>query len=219
MDDIPSEELFKALAVKGSLKQRIYRNTLSAFNTLCTKAGQIAEACDGPHPIEYTRNGDFQSEMRFAGDSLVFLMHTNVFEFSRDHEVMRTAYIRDDKERSYCGIIHIYNFLADSFRYNRDNDLGYLIGRVFINKDMHYFIEGKREVGVLYPNFGSAVYDEQAAHSLVKSAMLYAISFDLLTPPFDEVKMLAAGAVRNYAETTRIVTAKRLGFRFQADRE
>jgi hypothetical protein len=219
MDDISTGDLFEALSGKGSLKQRIYKNTLSAFHTLCAKAGQIAEAWAGPHPIEYTRNGDFQAEMRFAGDALVFMMHTNVFEFSRDHEVMRTAYVREDKERSYCGIIHIYNFLADSFRYNRDNDLGYLIGRVFINKDMHYFIEGKREVGVLYPNFGNAVYDENAAHGLVKSAMLYAINFDLLTPPFDEVKMLAAGAVRNYAESTRMITAKRLGFRFQADQE
>ena len=45
---------------------------------------------------------------------------------------MNTSYVKEDKNRSYCGVIHLYNFLADSFKYNRLNDVGYLIGRVFI---------------------------------------------------------------------------------------
>ena len=35
---------------------------------------------------------------------------------------------------TFCGIINIYNFLSDSFKYNRESDLGYLVGRIFINK-------------------------------------------------------------------------------------
>ena len=92
-------------------------------------------------------------ELKFAGDVLIFMMHTNVFEFPRHHEIMRTSYIRDDKNRSYCGIINIYNFLADSFKYNRENDIGYLIGRVFINYENHYYIEGKKELGLIYNDF------------------------------------------------------------------
>jgi hypothetical protein len=148
---------------------------------------------------------------------LVFYMHTNIFEFSRDHEVMRSLYIREEKERSYCGVIHVYNFLADSFKYNRDNDLGYLIGRIFINKDNHYFIEGKRELGQIYNNFDKSIFDAEAALSIVKSAMLYTINFDLLSPPYDEVKMVTVAAIKNAVESMKIVTGKRLGFRFQAD--
>ena len=44
--------------------------------------------------------------------------------------------------RTYCGVINMYNFLSDSFKYNRENDLGYLIGRMFINKE-NTFVEGK----------------------------------------------------------------------------
>ena len=50
-------------------------------------------------------------------------------------------------------MINIYNFLADSFKYNRLNDVGYLVGRVFLNKDLHYFVEGKRQLGFLYNDF------------------------------------------------------------------
>jgi hypothetical protein len=167
--------------------------------------------------FEYRDKGEFQVELKFGGDVLIFLMHTNVFEFSRDHEVMKTNYIREDKERSYCGVIQIFNFLADSFKYNRENDLGYMIGRVFINKDQHYFIEGKRELGFLYNNFEQAVINREAASEIIKSAILYTINFDLLVPPFDEVKIVNVAMIQSAIESMKMTTGKRLGFRFQAD--
>ena len=65
-----------------------------------------------------------------------------------------------------------------------------MIGRVFINKDQHYFIEGKRELGFLYNNFEQAVINRESASEIIKSAILYTINFDLLVPPFDEVKIV-----------------------------
>jgi len=163
--------------------------------------------------------GDFEVKLQFAGDILVFSMHTNIFEFSRYHEVMSTTYIKEDKSRSYCGIINIYNFLTDSFKYNRMNDVGYLIGRIFINKDKCYFIEGKREVGLLYNNFGKEVFDKQASRKVVESAILYAINFDLLTPPFDSVKEISLVEMRSISDSYTLKTGKRLGFKFQADKK
>jgi hypothetical protein len=147
------------------------------------------------------------------------MMHTNIFEFSRMHEVMKTTYIHDDKQRSYCGVINIYNFLADSFRYNRINDLGYMIGRVFVNKDNHYFIEGKREIGMLFNNFSSSVMTKESARQIVESSVLYTINFDLLTPPYDQVKEVTVFEMQASLENMKLRTGKRLGFRFQADHE
>ena len=146
-------------------------------------------------------------------------MHTNVFEFSRMHEVMKLPYIKEDKERSFSGMINIYNFLTDSFDYNRDYDIGYLIGRVFINKEKHYFIEGKREVGLLYSSFNTSVVDKQSITSIIVSAMEYANNFDLLTPPFDQVKEITVGEIKQKTASKRFITAKRLGFEFQQDKE
>jgi hypothetical protein len=148
---------------------------------------------------------------------LVFAMHTNVFEFSRDHQVMKSQYIRDDSKRSYCGVIRIYNFLADSFIYQRDQDLGYMIGRVFVNYEKHYFIEGKRELGLLYNNFNIALINSESVQSIVESAIEYTTNFDLLTPPYDEVKLVSVGEMRSDFDKKSLATGKRLGFRFQAD--
>jgi hypothetical protein len=136
----------------------------------------------------------------------------------RDHEVMKLSYIKEDKTRSYCGIIHIFNFLNDSFKYNRHTDVGYLIGRVFINKENHYFIEGKREVGLLYNNFSDAVLNDNSIQSIIESSISYTINFDLLTPPFDSMKEVTVEEMLNIRDKMMIATGKRLGFKFNADK-
>jgi hypothetical protein len=218
------DDLFRTLDEKGRLKQLVYRNTLESLRLIREATADMGREYREQYgsdptaiPFHFQDEGEFETRLQFAGDVLVFLMHTNVFEFSRYHEVMTTSYIREDKDRSYCGIISIYNFLSDSFKYNRVNDLGYLIGRIFVNKDRCYFIEGKREVGLLYNNFGKEVMDKARARKIVESAMLYAIRFDLLTPPYDALKEITLGEIRSMVDGTTLKTGKRLGFRFQAD--
>lgn len=224
--DPKTKDLFHALVQKATLKQKVYQNTLNTLNLL--KSGM--EKLTGLYfeidseeakkiPFIYRDRGEFEAELKFAGDTLVFMMHTNVFEFPRDHEVIKTPYVQEDKDRSYCGIINIFNFLSDSFKYDRTNDIGYLIGRVFINKDNHYFIEGKRELGFLYSNFGVSKVDEKSIYDILESSIYYTINFDLLTPPYDQVKEVTVMEFKAAMDSMQIRTGKRLGFKFQADLE
>jgi hypothetical protein len=218
--------LFSKLQDKASLKQDVYTKTLNTFKTfydilftLSKEYEQFSANQNAPIPFKLTKKSEFEIELQFGGDVLIFMMHTNIFEFSRDHEVMKTPYIREDKLRSYCGVIHIFNFLADSFKYNRLNDIGYLIGRLFINKELHYFIEGKREVGLLYPNFATSVVDEQSIRKIIESAIEYTLNFDLLTPAFDSIKEVSVDEIQTTSDNIKLKTGKRLGFKFQADHD
>lgn len=218
------ESLSTLILSKGELKQNVYNSTKETFALFRSTAKELVELLAAENnkkgdniKFKYTDRGDFEFQVQFAGDLLIFMMHTNVFEFSRNHDVMKSPYIRENPQRSYCGVIHIYNFLADSFDYQRDNDLGYLIGRVFINIDKHYFIEGKRELGMLYNNFNTSTITPESVQSIVESAMEYTTNFDLLSPPYDEIKVVSVGEMRNNFDKKSMVTAKRLGFRFQAD--
>ena len=221
-----TKQLFDALVKKATLKQLVYSNTLTAFKLIKSGMEELAGKYDKLDsddskkiPFTFKDRSEFEAELKFAGDTLVLMMHTNIFELPRDHEVMKTPYIREDKDRSYCGIINIYNFLSDSFKYNRLNDVGYLIGRVLINKDMHYFVEGKREIGFLYSNFGSTVLNKKTACDILESSIYYTINFDLLTPPYDNVKMVSIQEFISAVDSMQIKTGKRLGFKFQADLE
>ncbi|PKP49076.1 MAG: hypothetical protein CVT94_06165 [Bacteroidetes bacterium HGW-Bacteroidetes-11] len=223
-DNTNNSGLFETLRTKALLKQEVYQNALTTFKLLKSVIMDMVAAYhqkyNGSEPVipfEFYDKSEFELELKFGGDVLIFMMHTNIFEFSRMHEVMKTQYINDDKSRSYSGVINIYNFLADSFKYNRMNDVGYMIGRVFINRDMHYFIEGKREIGMLYNNFATSVISRETVTQIVESAILYTINFDLLTPPYDAVKLVTVSEIQASLDNMMIKTGKRLGFRFQAD--
>ncbi len=229
IDKNPAEkQLFDKLIKKSELKQTVYQSTFDSLNLLKKTIEQMSQNYQAytkskkgkfDIPFEVVSRSKFEIELKFGGDILLFMMHTNVFEFSRGHRVMNTSYIKEDKNRSYCGVIHIYNFLSDSFKYNRLNDVGYLIGRVFINKDKHYFIEGKRELGYLFNNFGQNVLNKEAIKTIVGAAIEYTVNFDLLTPPYENVKEVSLHEMVTALDTLSIKTGKRLGFKFQADED
>jgi hypothetical protein len=221
-----NDDLFDIVLKKAILKQDVYAKTFDGFKIFKDALQNITNEFKKKLPpdenritFEFRDKGIFEAELKFAGDILIFMMHTNIFEFSRNHEIMRDPYIKEDISRSYCGIINIYNFLADSFKYNRENDIGYLIGRIFINIDNHYYIEGKKELGLIYNNIATNVLTPEAVKSIVEKAILYTSNFDLLTPQYDEVKDVSVFDMLSCIDNMRLKTGKRLGFKFQADME
>ncbi|MCC6690704.1 MAG: hypothetical protein IT235_04155, partial [Bacteroidia bacterium] len=143
--------ILKSLKEKASMKQDVFKNTFDTFLLLKTVVKDVVNRLkeynktDERIIIDYKEVGDHQLQIHVAGDTLIFYMHTNIFDFDKSHRIWKTSYVKEDPNRSFCGMIQVFNFLSDSFKYNRVNDLGYLIGRIFINKELHYFVEGKRQ--------------------------------------------------------------------------
>ena len=152
------EKIVQLLKTKSSTKQEVFRKTKSVFaefqHNLKAKSDVINnELSDKDVQVIYTSAGDFESKLKFSGDTLLFHMHSNIFDFQNSHSIHKTKYVKEDALRSFCGVINIYNFLSDSFKYNRMNDAGYLIARVFVNKDKHFFVEGDEQLGLLFNDF------------------------------------------------------------------
>ena len=216
--------ILKSIKEKGVVKKEIYKKTLATFGQLKSvlkglqkELNEKISAIDNELSVEYKDKGKFEAEFRIADDVLVFWMHSDVFTFDSDHSIWKTSYVDEDKTRSFCGMITFYNFLTDSFKYNRVNDLGYMIGRLFLNKDMHYFVEGKRQLGFLYNDFDHKVLDRTELRAVIESAILYSLEFDLYSPPYEEMKQISVSEIMEAAANLQISTGKRLGFRFQAD--
>ena len=220
-------KICELLIQKGELKQQIYSSTLETMELFKSCAKEFEEFYEEnyaeQHPrvsVDFNGKNLHEFKIRFAGDVLIFLMHTNIFEFPRDHEVMKTPYIREDKNRSYCGMIQIFNFLNDSFRYNRINDSGYMIGRIFVNKDKHFYVEGKRELADVLNNFNSKELDRDAVMGILQSAIKYTINFDLLVPEYSHLLEISVNDILQIEDQNMILkTGKRLGFRFEPDKD
>lgn len=217
------EQIISIITQKGVLKQKIFDNTLEIFNTLKkllseleTEYNEDLKNSDSRIRLSYKNAGLFQCELKVAGDILIFNMHTNVFEFDREHKIWSIPIAAKDKNSTYSGIISIYNFLSDSLKYNRTQDLGYMIARIFINKEKHYFVEGKQQMGYLSNNFGTEKLDKEKLRGIVESAILYSQKFDLLVPPYNNVSVIELQQILD-SRQRGLQTGKRMGFAFRAD--
>ena len=213
--------LFEIIKDKGILKQDVFNNIILNFKVLKQVLKEIADdlkdrisKVDERIIIEYKDTGEFEAQVRVSGDLLVFQMHSNVFKFDMEHSLWKSSYLEENPNRGFCGVINIYNFLNDSFKYNRVHDLGYLIGRIFINHENHFMVQGKRQLGFLYNDFVHSTVDKEKLKSIVQSAIIYSLDFDLLVPGYDLVKEVSVGQVNQVSDSLRLRTGKRLGFVF-----
>lgn len=218
------DTVVKLLREKAVMKQDVYRNTHDTFALLKDVVKDVAEdlrseasKIDKRVTVDYRFPSDHEIELKVAGDMLVFYMHSNVFEFDSSHSMFKTGYIKKNELNSYCGIIYVYNFLADSFKYNRLQDLGYLISRMFVNRESHFFIESKPPMGYKYNNFSEGPVNRESLREIIYDLILYAISFDLYTPPADTVREISLNEILERVQSDKLKTGKRLGFSSSTD--
>jgi len=222
--DEKKKAIVGTLREKSLLKQKVYDNTLEWFSILKEILKDLAKDVntslgnvDSRIKMEYTDRSNFDAQLKVAGDILLFSMHSNIFQFDREHPAWKTPYIQKNKYNAYSGIINIYNFLFDSFKYSRMDDLGYLIARIFINHENQYLVEGKRQMGMLFSNYGNEALKRSSLQVIISTAIQYSLEFDLLVPPYDTVKIATVGQAEAKIQHSRVITGKRLGFQFNSD--
>ena len=213
------EQILKLLKDKSVMKQDVFKNTMATFDLLKQAISDIAqnlkqetEVIDKRIGVTVTETNNYVTQLKVAGDMLEFFMHTNVFQFDKSHVMFKTGYVKQNEYNSYCGIINVYNFLADSFKYNRSEDLGYLVCRIFINRDMRFFIEAKGMMGSKYASFSDAPINKEQLLEVINDLIIYVISFDLFTPPFDAVKQVSVGEMQEKVSSINLRIGKRLGY-------
>ena len=99
----------------------------------------------------------------------------------------------------------------------RNADEGYLIGRIFINREKCYFVEGKQQTSMRPMQFGKAEIDSEALVRILESAIYYALNFDLLLPSYDDNKRVTVDQFNTKLDNSKFVTGKRLGYDFDVD--
>ena len=216
--------IINTLKDKTLVKQQVLENTLSTFglvkqtlNEISLEYNEAIKIQNSGFQIEHNDKGKSESELVFSTEMLIFNYQPNVFEFDRGHSIWTTSYMQDNPLNAFVGVINIYNFLSDSFRFNRLEDLGYMIARIFINREMHYFVEGKRQLGFLYNDYANSKINKIGLKNIIESAMLYCLDFESLVPNYDDVSIVSVEQMRDKISKTKIQTGKRLGFQFYAD--
>ena len=218
--------IIESLKQRAIPKQDVFSNTLSVFSrfkqhveTMSNEISAIAAKLDKRLDIRLLYTGEFEVQFKVAGDVLVFSMHSNVFNFDDSHEIHQTDYVKADPTRSYCGLISIHNFLADTYKYNRLGDRGLMIARIMVNKENHFFVEGQRQLGFLYNDFANAELNEVYIRAIIESAILYSFEFELITPPYEASKEITLQEMKLMSAQAGLKTTKHPGYKFSYEQE
>lgn len=217
-----SKSILNLLLTKSALKQDISEDTKDAFKQFKEEVrkelSDLKEVVkDDRIRLSFIEKGDFEFQVFIGSDVLVFQMHTNVFKLPDGHPLWKEKYLVENSSNGFFGMIHIYNFLAESFIQNRFNDAGYLIGRMFVNHDKHFFVEGKGQLGFLFKNIEKGELTNEVIRHIIQVAFAFALDFDLFIPPYEVVHELSVGQMQALGSTLNVSTGKRLGFKFQAE--
>ncbi len=217
--------LLQAIIERSNLSQRVYDNTYAVMTKLKEILHELAseldeeleESLDERVRIEYRDRGKYEAHFIFGENLLIFSMHTDIFRFAGDDPVWKNDYVATEADNAFCGIINVWNFLKDSFEHKRLGDEGYLVARIFVNREMRYFVEGKGQGAFGRGEFGHHTVDKEGLADIVEAAIDYALHFDLLVPPYESQKVVEAEMFNTKMENSKMQTGKLLGYKFSTD--
>ncbi len=193
----PLEHITDLINTKCSVKQQTYRNLQEVFVLLKSVASELirniqdhARSTDKDVTLDLYHESDNEFHVKIAGDMLVFLLHSNIVVQPESHGFNATEYVKENPMRKYLGQINVYNFMADSFKYNRVKDPGYLIARLFVNYENHFLVEGDGQLNFMFEKVSAAPITPTDANIFLQLAIAQAMDNDLITPPFPSIRQI-----------------------------
>ena len=189
------DQIFGKLKTKACAKQNAFRAVQEVFKNLKSETDTIATSLrermtnvDKSIEIKLIKKNDYEFQLKVGSDILIFTLATNVVTFNDDYEVMKSDYVQEKEERKYFGQIMVYNFLADTIKYNRLEDPGYLIARLIVNYEKHFFVEGAQQLSFLFTDIVNNVITSDWLKLLVEKCIFTAIDMDLIGSSYPEIQ-------------------------------
>lgn len=212
--------ILESLIQKSIAKQETYTTTLEYFFTfkkvmnflIDNYQKQLSESAKNI-TLNFSENGVFEASMQVAGDMIVLNMHSNVFAQEPNHWIWKDPYVEQNNMNGYLGVINVYNFLADSFKYKRLGDFGYIIARIFINREGYYFLEGNPDFGSFNNHFGKEKLNMGIIREIIQSIIIFSLEVDLTVPPLDTIQFTTVENMLMKLDKTKVDTGKPLGFK------
>lgn len=209
-------KILNKLQTTSKLKYNLFGQTEKLFRQLeeiChILAKEIHEAnqSDQPVPLKTERINDFEFIFRIGGDILVFILQSNIVKLPDDTYLSKSKYLKEDNTLKYFGQILIYNFIADTITYGRLDDPGYLVGRILLNRENKFFLEGDRKIVYSFPELKENPVTFDKMRSLIEQLVESALENDLLAPAFQDLMIITYH--QKLEHTSSMGNPKKIGF-------
>lgn len=214
----PIEYIKSMLESKSTAKQTTFKHLNNAFSSLAMESRRViqelnkqAHPADDDVTLHFKNISKHEFQLKLAGDVVIYVMHTNIVTFDDEHPVIKSPYVSEKELNRYFGQINIYNFMYDSLRYNRGHDPGYLIGRLMINHENRFFMEGEPPFVREFGEISNREITHENLQRVVKLSLQIAIRNDLIAPPYNKVRSVTLNQKNEH--TLEMGGGQKIGFR------
>lgn len=194
----PIKHIANLIETKSAIKQQTYRNLCKIFKDLEKESRKVVKKInesltskDKDVSLSVDKIGEHEFHVKVAGDLLVFIMHTNIIVLDDEHGYSKSEYVKENEMRKFLGQINVYNFMADSFKFNRLNDPGYLIARIFVNVENHFLVEGERQLSFMFEQVSQKPISNTDLNIISQLVISQSIDNDLITSPFPAIRVIS----------------------------
>ncbi|GAB2624854.1 hypothetical protein [Belliella aquatica] len=212
-------DIINKIETTSQLKQKLFEQVTSFFTDLEKTCREVAielqkKSANNAIAVKIEKINDYEFLFRVGGDVLVFILQSNIVRLSDDAYISKSKYLKDDVTLRYFGQVLVYNFLADTLTYGRLDDPGYLISRILINRENHFFLEGDRKIVFEFPELKDNPITKEKNRKLVENLVLSALNNDLLAPNFNDIMLISYH--QKLEHTSSMGNPKKIGFDFFA---
>ncbi len=168
-----NQSIAVVLSSKSTANQQAFKSLNQTFGFFELQAAQLIQNLQESKntaddiSLEINKLSAYELNLTVASNMIVLILHTNIATFDDQYANNKSAYVSKDINRRYLGQINMYNFMADSVRYNRVNDPGYLVARILINREDRFFVEGDQKLSFLYKDISVAPICEEDISALI----------------------------------------------------
>ncbi|ERM82527.1 hypothetical protein P872_05745 [Rhodonellum psychrophilum GCM71 = DSM 17998] len=200
----------------SKLKQNLLVQVTDLFQLLeqssLNLATKLTAAC-GPEnqvPLKVEKINDYEFVFQAGEDVLVFILQSNIVRLSEETYLSKSKYLKSDPSLNYFGQILIYNFLGETIKNERLDDPGYLLGRLMVNRENKFFLEGDRKMVYHFPELQDNPVTGQKMQDFVELLVSAALDNDLLAPAFGDIMIITY--LQKLEHTSGMGHPKKIGF-------
>ncbi len=224
MQQDPTEYIAKLLLTKSGVKQAVQdamgnttRYVYDVNGNLINEINAKTDSKDDDIILSVNEVSDQEFHVKVAGDLLVFFLHTNIVSLSDEYAYNKSPYVQENPSRSYLGQINVYNFMADSFKFNRMHDPGYLLARLMVNFENRFIVEGDRQINFMFESVSNKPIEPTDLSVLIQLIITQAIENDLVAPPFQKIRGITLQ--QKMAKTENMGGGNKIGFQMSSQQD
>ncbi|WP_194972795.1 hypothetical protein [Aquiflexum lacus] len=212
--------ILSKLQTTSKLKYNLFESTEALFIELENICRELSKEIieenkeEKPIPIKIEKINDYEFIFRIGADVLIFILQSNIVRLPDDTYLSKSKYLKEDVSLRYFGQILIYNFLSDTLTFGRLDDPGYLIGRILLNRENKFFLEGDRKIVFNFPELKENPVSKEKMRDLVEQLIVSALENDLLAPAFHDIMLISYH--QKLEHTSSMGNPQKIGFDFFA---